>query len=235
MPRHAALNHADHRDLRVDTGHGAALGDDVMYATTFPSEFRELQAHYPIVFGKTAEGAFQPLALLGLREGENLFLQGDRWDAAYVPRMIRRQPFLIGTAGGELMLHVDLDHPRVRTDGSGTALFTEQGGTSAYLDEATSLLRSIHDGMQATPTFVAVLLEHGLLEPFTLEVALDDGSNLRLANFYAINEERLAQLDADAFAALGPAGHLEPIYMALASLANLRPLIERRNARVARD
>ena len=45
MPRHAALNNVDHRDLRIDTGHGAALGDAVMFAPTLTDEFRNEQAH----------------------------------------------------------------------------------------------------------------------------------------------------------------------------------------------
>ena len=40
---------------------------------------------------------------------------------------------------------------------------------------------------------------------------------------------RLRQLDGDAFASLGRAGHLEPIYMMLASVARFRDLIDRVN------
>ena len=47
------LNNVDHKDLRVITTRGAEYGDDVMFALTFPAEFRNIQAHYPIVFRKT--------------------------------------------------------------------------------------------------------------------------------------------------------------------------------------
>ena len=46
--------------------------------------------------------------------------------------------------------------------------------------------------------------------------------------------EKLRNLDASAIATLHRDGHLEAIYMALASLAHLRDLIERMNRRVAR-
>ena len=75
MSQHVLLNNIDHKDLRVDTARSAALGDDVMFAATFPAEFRNVQAYYPIVFRKTAEGAFQPIALFGFQEGRNLFLR----------------------------------------------------------------------------------------------------------------------------------------------------------------
>jgi hypothetical protein len=234
MPRHAALNNIDHRDLRVDTSHGEALGDAVMYAPTFPAEFRNVQAHYPIVFAKTAEGAFQPFALFGFQEGQNLFLQGDTWDATYVPLTIQRHPFLIGASGDELNVHIDLDNPRVGTE-RGERLFLEHGGTSEYLERASSILQAIHHGLQTIPTFVSVLLQHGLLEPFVLDITLDDGAEKRLSGFYTINEDALARLDGSAFAALGEGGHLEPIYMVLASSVHFRHLIERVNRRLAAD
>ncbi|MEP6938778.1 MAG: SapC family protein, partial [Rudaea sp.] len=97
MARPVLLNNLDHRDLRVDAiTHNVAMGDALMLALTFPGEFRSVQAHYPIVFHKGSDGSFQPVALFGLRESQNLFLGADRWDASYIPLAVARQPFLIG-------------------------------------------------------------------------------------------------------------------------------------------
>jgi hypothetical protein len=233
MTRHAALNNLDHRDLRIDTRRGAALGDDLMFAPTFPAEFRNVQAYYPIVFHKNANGAFQPVALFGVRRDENLFLDGERWDASYLPLAVERAPFLIGASANGLDVHIDLDHPRVRRDAAGEALFREHGGTTPYLDRMSSVLRALHDGLQTVPAFIAALIEHGLLESFALDVELGGGEQHRMAGFYAIHEEKLRDLEATAIAALHRAGQLEAIYMALASLAHLRDLIERINRRVA--
>ena len=227
MPRPALLNNIDHADLRVVTTRGAAWGDNVMAAVTFPDEFRQVQAHYPIVFQKTADGTgFQPLALFGFREGENLFLREDRWDAAYLPLAVERQPFLIGFDRGEPMVHVDLDHPRVnRSDGE--PVFLPHGGMSDYLDRISSVLHTLHQGLQTTPAFTAALLKHELLEPFALDIERPDGSQHRWSGFYTIHEERLQALRGPALEALNEAGHLMPIYMAVASLSRLRDLIDR--------
>lgn len=234
MPRPALLNVVDHAALRVDTRHAAELGDDVMSALTFPDEFRQVQAHYPIVFAKTPDGTgFQPLALFGFEDGENLFLQGDRWDAHYVPLAVTRQPFLIGMADGEPVIHVDLDSPRLGSS-HGEPVFLEHGGSTDYLERISASLAALHQGLQATPAFVQALLAHDLLEAFVLDVTLSDGSEHRLAGFYTIHEERLAQLDAAALDALHRAGHLAAIYMAVASLSQFRALIERRSARDGR-
>ena len=232
MSHNVLLNSVDHRGLRVDAGHGASLGDDVMYALTFPGEFRDVQAHYPIVFHRDATGGFRPLALLGLQEGCNLFLDGARWGAAYVPLSIRRQPFLIGVSSGERLVHVDLAHPRVR-EGGGEALFHDHGGATEYLERIRSVLLALHDGALATPAFIDALLRHQLLESFVLDIRLDDGSDNRLAGFHTIDEARLQSLDGAGLEGLARAGHLLPIYMVLASLSRFRDLIERMNRRRA--
>jgi hypothetical protein len=234
MATHVLLNNIDHRALRIDTGHGVALGDDVMFALTFPAEFRNVQANYPIVFGKAPDGEFQPLALFGFRERQNLFLEGTRWDATYIPLMIQRQPFLIGVSGDELMMHIDLDHPRVGRE-HGEALFLASGETTEYLERVNSTLLAVHQGLQTNPAFVAALLQHDLLESFVLDIQLDDGSDNRLSGYYAINEERLRQLDGNAVAELAGAGYLEPIYMMLASVTRFRNLIDRVNRVPAAD
>jgi SapC len=222
------LNNIDHARLRVDTRRVSGLGDDVMFAPTFPDEFRNLQAHYPIVFRKTAEGSFEPIALFGFEDGRNLFLDDARWDAAYVPMSIERQPFLIGVDRDQMMVHIDLDNPRVGTE-LGESIFLEYGGTSEFMEHRNSLLLALFEGLQSTPPFVAALLEHDLLESFTLDVELNDGSRNRLAGFYAINEERLAGLEGTALGRLNRDGHLQPIYMAVASVSNFVALIERLN------
>lgn len=234
MGQHLLLNDTEHRDLRVSVGHGAHLGDDVMGALTFPDEFRSVQAHYPIVFRREAAGGLVPLALFGLQEGCNLFLDGDRWDATYVPLSIQRQPFLIGIAGEQRLVHVDMDHPRVRQAGAeGAPLFDEHGGPTAHLERVRSVLLALHDGVDATPAFIEALQRLALLESFFLDVRLDDGSLNRLAGFHTINEERLGALDGAALERLAGDGHLLPIYMVLASMSRFRDLIERTNRRRA--
>lgn len=234
MTKNVLLNNIEHKDLRIDTGHGSQLGDAVMFAPTFAVEFREVQAHYPIVFRKAVDGQFQSIALFGFKEGHNLFLDGERWDAHYLPLAIERLPFLIGRSGEELLVHIDLDNPRVGTQ-SGEPVFLAHGGTTEFLQRKNSVLLALHEGLQADPAFIDALLQHELLESFVLDVTLDDGSQNRLVGFYTISEERLRILSGKVVAQLHQAGYLEPIYMAVASLANFRGLIERMNRANAAD
>lgn len=228
MTNNVLLNNVDHKDLRIITTRSADYGDNVMFAPTFPNEFRNVQAHYPIVFRKAADGQFQPLALFGFEEKQNLFLSSHGWDATYVPLMLERAPFLIGRSDQQLMVHVDLDSPRVsRTDGE--PVFLPHGGSTEFLERMNSVLLAIHEGIESTAPFIGRLLEYQLLESFVLDIQLANGSQNRLTGFYTLNEERLANLSGFALEILSKAGHLQAAYMAIASLANFRALIERQN------
>jgi hypothetical protein len=229
MSNTVLLNNVDHKDLKVIAKRGSQFGDAVMSTITFPAEFRDLQAHYPIVFRKTNDGqSFEPIALFGFQEGENLFLGRDGWETSYLPLLIERQPFLIGNTGGELMMHIDLDNPRVSMT-EGEPVFLPHGGNSEFLERMNSVLLSIHQGLQSTPAFIAALMEHQLLESFVLDIELNDGSQNRLAGFYTINEDKLHNLDGAVLEQLNKAGYLQAIYMVIASLSNFRALIERKN------
>jgi hypothetical protein len=227
MTRHALLNNVSHKDLRVITRRSAQFGDDVMAALTFPAEFRNLQAHYPIVFSKSKEGVFSPLALFGFRDRQNLFLGPDGWDAPYVPMMVERQPFFIGKdSKDEEVIHIDLDSAHV-SQTEGEVLFREHGGSSEFLDRIGALLATISQGNAATQPFIAALNEYNLLEAFSLDIRFADGAEHRFAGFYTIQEERLAKLDAEALGKLHARGYLQAIFMVIASLSHFRDLIAR--------
>jgi len=225
------LNNIQHKDLRVITQRGAQWGDDFMSAPVTADEFRKLQAHYPIVFQPDGKGGFVPTVLFGLQQGENLFLNGQGWDADYLPLSVQRLPFSIGVADDELRMMVDMSSKRISHGAEGEALFLPHGGTSDVTENANAVLRTLHEGLQTTTDFVQTLMKHELLESFVLNVERPDGSRGQLAGFSIIHEERLAALDAATVGLLHQADYLQPIYMAIASLSNFTTLIKRHLAR----
>lgn len=237
MTRPALLDNVSHRDLRVRTERSASLGDARQSALALPAEFRQLQAHFPIVFQLVEGGDFQPIALFGLEEGQNLFLSEAGWDASAMPMALQREPFLIGRAADNgLQLHIDLDHPRiVRPEQGelGTALFLPHGGFSDYLDHMVQLLESLHAHAQQLPAFIEALTRLQLLEPFVFDFALREGEPIRLTGLFTVNEERLLALPGAALEGLARDGHLLPITMQIASLSQL-PVLAERAARGAR-
>ncbi|WP_440905999.1 SapC family protein [Catenovulum sp. SX2] len=235
MSNHALLNNVDHKDLKISRKRNADMGDQVMFCMTFPVEFRSVQHDYPIFFRKDAQtGEFMPVAMFGFEQKENLFLKDDKWDAGYIPLVMDRDPFLIGfqqdreTGEKKPVIHINMDSPRVSSE-EGEAVFLEHGGQTPYLEKISSMLQAIHAGQDHGKAFVQKLVEYELLESFTLEVELNDGTQNQLIGFYTIHEEKVNALAAEALADLHKEGFLQSIYMVLASMSSIRDLIERKN------
>lgn len=239
MPNYAVVNKEDHKDLRIRTRYSAEFGDNVMFAMTFPAEFRTVQTCYPILFHRSDEGEFIPVALFGFEKGENLFLDETGWHANYVPAMIRKEPFLIGHQGEDAgtdddasrVLSLDLDSPRVNTE-DGEALFMPLGEMTEYLQTMAAMLEDIYQGHVESKLFVKFLLEEDLLESVTFDITLQDGSRNSLLGFHTINEEKIADLSAETLHLMNQNGYLMPVFMAMASLGNVHELINLKNKKV---
>ena len=236
MANHAVLDSQTHRHLRVHTAPGAQFGDSAMACLTVPLEFRRVQNEFPILFRRDLEtGKFSALALMGFENGENLFLEAGRWEARYRPMALAIQPFLVGrpeSGDGPAQVHIDLSHPRIASPGEGVGLFDENGQPTPHLEQVAGMLGDLDQGYRASENFFDALERHDLLEPLSVDVELNDGSQHRLVGYHIINEDRLASLDGAALEELHRGGHLMPIFMALASLANLSELARRKERRL---
>ena len=239
MTNYQILNNVDHGSLRIITERGAQYGDDMMFVMTFPFEMRRVQACYPILLHKDpASGKMFPVTLLGFEQGENLFLDGQDWNAPYIPAMIQRQPLLIGfqkvnpAVEPQRVVTIDLEHPRV-SESEGVALFHEHGGNSEYLESAADLLEAIHSGHEQNDAFVEALLTHDLIESVKLDITLADKSKNQLLGLYMLDDVKLQKLEDSALLDLHRAGFLLPAYMMVASQSQMRRLIDLREARLA--
>ncbi len=235
MANYQLVNNIDHKATRVITDRGAKYGDDVMFTMTFPSEMRSVQACYPILIYKDPDsGEFYPVAVFGFAQGENLFLEGDRWNNSYIPIMVRRPPFLIGfqkpnpAAEPQRVLTIDVDHPRV-SDSEGEPLFLEQGGNSPFLESMANMLETIHTGNEENKAFMALLIKLDLVESITLDITLKDQSRNQLQGFYTVDDEKLQTLSTQALDELKNSGFLMPAFMMAASQSQLGKLVRLRD------
>jgi hypothetical protein len=234
MTRHVLLNNVAHKNLRVITRHGARFGEGVGSVLTFPTEFGDVQREYPIFFRKDgATGELTSVALLGFAKDENLFLEGEDWQARYIPGVIARGPFLIGfqereTNGDthrEPVIHVDLDDPRV-SETEGEPVFLPHGGNSHYLERVAATLNGIHEGMAVSRAMFAAFTELNLIEPVKVEIKLGPDEQYDLVGLHTISEEKLRALDGDALVKLNRSGFLQGAFLVLASLNNMKKLID---------
>jgi SapC len=230
------LNNVDHHDLRIAARHGAAVGDSVNQTLIFPTEFEEIQRDYPILFARGSQGDYQAVALLGLGRDENLFLGASGWTAR-VPALIQRGPFSIGVrqrpdGSEEPMIHIDLADPRVSRD-EGEPVFLPQGGNGPALDRAAAALRTIYTGMDVAAAMYPAWDALGLLQPLAIGIELSDTERVELPGYHGIAAERMASLSDAELGGLHRAGFLAPIFLVMASLANINRLIALRQAKRA--
>jgi hypothetical protein len=194
-------------------------------------EFVEAVKEYPILFSETKAGDVVPVALLGIRSGQNLYLdRGNGWGSRYIPAFVRRYPFILASDhkdGAEnLTLCVDASYPGFDA-GEGEMLFDGQGEYTSFLRGTISFLQECHHHFRITETFAAKLARLSLLTPYAARFDLATGQSFTLDRFSIVDEKKLLQLDGAIALELFRDGHLAWIYFHLASLTNLGPLLDR--------
>lgn len=227
------LNNVDHHDLRLLNGQEAAAAVDQV--PVFPTEFEAVQREYPILLRRDPDGDFHAVALLGLAEGDNLFVEDGRWTARYQPALLARGPFSIGLhereAGErEPMIHVDLASPMLSRE-AGEPLFLPHGGHAPGLEQIAEVLRTIHAGHQMQGALFAAWEAAGLIEPVRLEIMLDDTLRYDLVDYHAVSRDVLDRLSGDALERLHRQGYLAAAVHAVSSLGNVERLIALHNRR----
>ena len=227
MTNIVALNNQTHRSLRVQPEPSARYGDNQRFVQIVVGEFSHLVVQYPILLSKSADtGAFFCGAMLGVDEGENLFLN-EGGHEGHRPLNLQRMPFYV--SGAEL--GIDLDHPRVSNE-RGQALFTEQGEATPYLESIKAAFRDLKPGIEMTKAFIDTLMRLKLVEPIDIKLGFDDGSKRELAGLYTINQPALRALPDASVVELFRRGYLQLIYLMIASLKQVPVLARKKNDRL---
>jgi hypothetical protein len=236
MAHPVPLNNVDHGHVHIAPGFGARFGDAVNQTLVFPTEFEDLQREYAILFRRNEENRFRSVILLGLDRDENLFLDGARWDAHYVPALHARGPFSISVPtdpGVDPTVHIDTDHPRLSTT-AGDPIFREHGGNGPVLERALAALQRAYVGSKMSEAMFPLFDELGLLAPVTLQLDLDESRRYNVPDCYTVDGARLDALDGAALERLQREGFLKPALWVSSSLANVRRLLDRKLRRDAR-
>jgi len=228
-----ALNRETHKALKVRSVPSYAYAAGINSVPLTSSEFAAAARQLPILFVPDPNGQPSPVALLGLRRDENLFVdEAGGWSGGYIPAFIRRYPFVLiqGGTPEELTVGIDAAFPGFNTE-VGEPLFGEDGTEGPGLKRAIEFLNVYRVEAQKTQALAAELQRLDLLIPRTITIQHKEGTKSTLDGFTVVDEQRLAKLeDKDALGLLR-SGHLAWIYMHLLSLHNLSDLSSRLDAR----
>lgn len=173
---------------------------------------------YPVAF--SAKDGSRPVAILGLQDGENLFVDdmGGWREGAYVPIYVRRYPFILRQQDDLVTLCIN-EGEDVLIPAGGAPLFDREQPTG-LLESAMQFCRSAQAAERATQPFVEALQRLDLLDGRQALIDLPDGRQISLSGFQTIDEGRLRALRDDIFLDLRRQGWLSAIYAQIQATLN---------------
>lgn len=192
-------------------------------------EFVVAGAEFPVVFVKDPSGdRFQPVALLGLASQQNLVIKEDKWDALYVPRVIRNYPLvLVQDAPGSDRLIVAIDESSERVnEAEGFALFNDDGSESEFLTARKQQMAEFVEFSQITHNFTEKLKSLGLIKEQVLTLTIN-GDKRNINGIHMVDDQKLNELSDEAFLELRKQGYLTAIYAHLMSLQHTQKLVQK--------
>lgn len=220
-----------HRIAR-DTG---SVPETLRTTQVVPVSFAEMPLvarDYPIVFVKPA-GAKVPriLALLGLRPGQNLYVNADgAWrEDVYQPAYVRRYPFCMaavhsnGSATGELIVCVESE---MIDEAGGEPVADAEGGDTPWWREVSHFLKEYEADMLRTEKVCDLMEKNGLLEPFSAQAVSNASEVTNLTGMLRVSEAKLGRLKSDTLRMLINKGVMGRLYAHMMSLDRFGRLLD---------
>ena len=193
-------------------------------------EFTHAQRSFPIIFSAGDEPV--PLALMGLNEGVNTYIDADGkpiGEPAYMPAYLRRYPFILAR------LQPDSDELSLCIDPTSGALSDDDGELLFDGDQPSELTKNILQFCEQfetaglrTQAFMTDLKKSGLLMEGEVSIQPDGAEQPFLyRGFKMIDEEKLRDLRGDELRKMAQSGMLPLIYAHLMSLSLIRDVFFR--------
>ncbi|HXQ17058.1 MAG TPA: SapC family protein [Caulobacteraceae bacterium] len=221
---------------RMDRPFGFAATTNVVPLTV--GEFPLAGLSFPIIF---AGERYQPLAVMGIRQGTNLFVGADGAFelGAYIPAYIRRYPFVLANdqSRGQLVVCIDRAASMLGEDYD-LAFFNENGEPTDYTNGCIQFCNDFENEGRRTESFVSLLRELDLFDVARATFTPNNpdgtpGEPQPIAEYFAVSEAKLKALPPEKLLELVGNGAVAQIYAHMMSLTGWDRLIARTMARQA--
>lgn len=220
------LSNEHHKDLKVIPKFSLEAVNGRHLAPLMLQEFVSAAPFFPIFFLKAQEGeGYNAVAVYGLKEGQNLFVENDSYTGGYLPASIRTYPFTLAQSGDDqLVLCVNEEADNVsRTEGQ--PLFNEDGSNGEFFEGVNKFFREYIDANTVSRNIVNQIAEMGLFKADGLQFTDLAGKEHRLNGFFVIDREKFEALSDEQFLSLRKFGVLPAIYAHFSSLERIGALI----------
>lgn len=214
-----------HKDLKLKPIDNFDFAKNLNIASIMVHEFSKVSPIYPILFLEDKENdSFKPVCLLGLKEGENLFVKDGKWQASYIPAIIRRYPFALSKTEEDDTYLICIDEESEFLDKKdGEPFFNKDGSTGEVIEKIKAYLTELQQMEKFTNDFCKVIKEYKLFTP--LNINIKSGNEVKNINgAFMIDEEKFNKLSNAKFLDLRKKQYIPAIYAHLNSLAQIERL-----------
>lgn len=225
------LSSQSHADYKVRPSDAAPFLARQHVVPITIDEFALVQRYMPIVFSLGDESV--PLALMGLNEGVNVFMDQDgklRDANFYVPAYVRRYPYMLARLtpdAQELSLCFDPTSDTIGAFDEGEALFAD-GEPTQLTRDILQFAETFEQAGMRTTAFMKELGELDLLMDGEVTIQQDGNEQpFVYRGFRMVNEEKLAELRGDQLRKMSQSGMLPLLYAHLFSLGLMREVFGR--------
>jgi len=225
-----------HTDLYIDPEPGFRFAKETNCVYIAGVEFPNTSKEYPIVFSSGPDGSVVPVALLGVKNQENLYVDdANEWNATYIPAYVRRYPFILAAdpSGENFTVCIDESYSGFNTVKEGERLLEADGQHGDMLKRSVEFLTDYQKHIVITTDFCQRLKKLDVLEPVQANIEMRTGEKFSLAGFQCVNKDKLREVDGDTLKELVANNYMDLIYAHILSLANMNRLIDRLAGTVA--
>lgn len=225
------LNSQDHAKYRSRTMDSAPWLAKAHAIPLTVDEFVQSQRHYPIVFS-SGESPL-PLALMGLNEGVNTFVddQGKVNEPVYLPAYIRRYPFMLAKLrpdATDLSLMFDPTSEAIGEFEDGEQLFDADGKPAEATQRVLEFCQHFEQAAQRTQAFLTELKEADLLMDGEVSIQQEGVEQPFIyRGFKMVNQEKLRDVTAAKLEEWNKNGLLLLIHAHIFSLDLMRTIFAR--------
>lgn len=237
-------------DANAHRLHGWRRSDNYLFAQVnafsplLIAELAHAIGHYPVAFKARSDGGFQLVALLGMHEGENVFVEANgRWRSAYVPNHFRQYPFRLVRVQADdkqlTMLGFDLGSGLYRevpiAERDEQRFFDDEGQLHPWTQQLIHFLVESAKNVRITQQAVDALAAAKVLVPMALPKSESEDERPTLSGLYCISADALKVLPGTVLEILRDVQALELAYAQMFSMLRLKELSHLVKSRAGRQ
>ena len=225
-----------HADMSLKKDFGFDFTQNINAVPVNMVEMPQISHYYPITFSPDDNAT--PVAILGLRDNENLFLDTkNNWlENIYIPAYIRRYPFIFSEIPDSDQLTLCVDNIADVVDINGKQrFFDSEGNPSELAKNALEFCKSYHGAAQQTLEFSRAIANSGLLIEREAQINVAGNKRINFSGFRIIDEKKLSEIDDKTFLEWRAKGWLPFLYAHLFSGGQWQNLTRLLNARLEKE